>query len=209
VQLASPLDGRLRSEVTVQTRVEALVSCNTSVAFVTSAGLELEGNSIATGSPVEVRLDARDVDDLEVRFTRAAIELLWEDENQQATTVQFNTEVGTNEYTATISAASTKEPGRYTLSVRVVKGASDRVGNVGSCEVLRRSITVTADKTQLIIALVLIGVLVATVAVGGFLLYKNRERAKTFVLSFLSFEGVLAADVSFEAWDIAGPSIPR
>jgi hypothetical protein len=209
VQLASPLDGRLRSEVTVQTRVEALVSCNTSVAFVTSAGLELEGDSIATESPIEVRLLAKDVDDLEVRFTRAAIELLWEHENQQGTKVLFNTEVGTNEYTATISAASTKEPGRYTLSVRVVKGASDRVGNVGPCKVLRRSITVTADKTQLIIALVLIGVLVATVAVGGFLLYKNRERAKKFLLSFLLFEGVLAADVSFEAWDISGTSSPR
>jgi hypothetical protein len=209
VQLASAQDSRLQSLVTVQTRVEALVSCANTAFLLTSAGLELEGDSIAAGSPVEVLLHARDIDDLEVWYTRAAIELLWEDENvaekERGLKVPFNTEVGTSEYTAMISAASTKEPGRYALSVRVATGAGARTGNGGSCEILRRSITVTADKTQLMIALVLIGVVLATIVLGGFLLYKNRKRAKKFFLSFLSFEGVLTADVAFEAWDVAGP----
>ena len=80
------------TEVTVQTRVEALVSCNNTVAFVTSAGLKLESQSFKAESPIEVRPSARDVDSLEVRFTRAEIELLWEDENQQGTKFLFNTE---------------------------------------------------------------------------------------------------------------------
>jgi uncharacterized membrane protein YbhN (UPF0104 family) len=103
-----------------------------------------------------------------------------------------------------ISPAWTREPGWYTLSVRVANGASNRTVSSGSCEVLRRSITVTADTTQLIIALVLIGVVLTIFALGGYLLYRNRERAKKFLLSFMSFEGVLAADISFEVWDFAG-----
>jgi hypothetical protein len=203
VQLASPQDSRLRSEVTVRTRVEALVSCNNTVAIITSAGLELESESFKAESPIEVRLSARDIDNLEVRFTRAVIELLWaaalDDETRtKPERVLFNAEPGTSEYTATLTAASTREPGRYSLSVRVVHP------NGGSCELLRRSITATADKTQLIIGLVLSALVVVIGAVGGYLLFKSRERAKEFLLSFLSFEGTLAADIAMSLWDFAG-----
>jgi hypothetical protein len=198
MQFTSPQDGRLRSEVTVQTRVEALVSCNTSAAFVTSAGLMLEGESIAAESPVEVRILARDIDNSEVPFTRAAIELLWEDASHRGEKVLLNAKSGTSEYTAMLGSTWTREPGRYTLSVRVVHSTG------GSCEVLRRSIMVTADKTQLIVGLVLIGAVLAVVFLGSWFLYKNRESAKKFVLSFLSFEGTLAADICIGVWGIAG-----
>jgi hypothetical protein len=208
VQLASPQDSRLRSEARVLTRVEALVSCSNTIVLVTSAGLDIEGGSIAAASPLEAALRARDVDDLDVLFTRAAIELLWHDENLQGTKVLFNTETGTSKYTATISAAWTREPGQYTLSVRVANGASDHTGNAGSCEALRRSITVTSDSTQLILALVLVGIVLGVFALGSCLLYKNRESAKKFFLSFLSFEGMLATDIALEAWDFAGTPSP-
>jgi hypothetical protein len=177
--------------------------------LVTSAGLDLEGGSIAAASPLEAALRARDVDDLDVLFTRAAIELLWHDENLQGTKVLFNTETGTSKYTAMISADWTRQPGQYTLSVRVANGASDRTGNAGSCEVLRRSITVTSDSTQLILALVLVGIVLGVFALGSCLLYKNRESAKKFFLSFLSFEGMLATDIALEAWDFAGTPSPH
>ena len=105
---------------------------------------------------------------------------------------------GTSEYTATISEAKTREPGRYTLSVRVAHP------NGGSCYLPRHSITATADKTQFIIGLALAGLVLVIGAVGGYLLFKRRERAKEFLLSFLSFERTLSADIAMELWDLAG-----
>jgi hypothetical protein len=63
---------------------------------------------------------------------------------------------------------------------------------------------VTADTTQLIVALVLVGVLLGVFALGSYLLYKNRERAMNFLLSFLSYEVTIAADIVLEMWDFAG-----
>ena len=206
VRLASHLDSSLRSEVSIQARVEALVSCQTTVASVTSAGLELRlepDGGISPASPLEVRLEVRDVDNLEVRFTRADIVLHLEDEaaaksQQLLGKFPFNTEIGRNVYTTVVGGAWTKEPGRYAIVVHVPKG------HMGSCEILRRSITVVSDKTQLIVILVLAGVLLVLLALGGHLLYKNRERALTFALSFLSYEVSLTTDILSELWDFAG-----
>jgi hypothetical protein len=190
--------GRLRSEVTLQTRVEALVSCNDTAAWVTSSGLDLTDGTILAESSVEVRLRAVDVDGLDTKFTRAEIFLNLTDANRRESKFPFNTEIGSNAYTTVVAGAWTKEPGRYTLVVSVPKWPT------GSCEILRRSITVTADTTQLILALVLIGVLLGVCALGSYLLYKNRERAMNFLLSFLSYEVTIAADIVLEMWDFAG-----
>ena len=113
-----------------------------------------------------------------------------------------NTEVGSSDYNTVVTGAGTKEPGLYTLVVRYVAK-----GHTGSCEILRRSITVVADKTQLIIALVMVGLLLGMLALGVYLPYKNREGALHFLLSFFSYEVTLAADILSEAWDFAGPSL--
>jgi hypothetical protein len=202
IRLISPQDSNVRSEVTVTTRVEALVSCKNTAAWVSSAGLELEQDTISAESPLEVRLRAVDADNLEIKFTRAEIFLHLEDQAQHDSKFPFNTEVGSSDYTTVVSGAGTKEPGRYTLVVRYVAK-----GHTGSCEILRRSITVVADKTQLIIALVMVGLLLGMLALGVYLLYKNRERALHFLLSFFSYEVTLTADILSEAWDFAGPSL--
>jgi hypothetical protein len=146
-------------------------------------------------SPVEVRLHAADVDGLDINFTRAEIFLHLTDANQHESKFPFTTEIGSSIYTMVVAGAATKEPGHYTLVVRVPKGPT------GSCEILRRSITVAADTTQLIVALVLVGVLLGVFALGSYQLYKNRERAMKFLLSFLSYEVTVAADIVLEAWD--------
>jgi hypothetical protein len=51
IQLLTPQDSNVRSEVTVMTRVEALVSCKNTVARLSSAGLALEGGSILAERP--------------------------------------------------------------------------------------------------------------------------------------------------------------
>jgi len=145
-----------------------------------------------------VRLHAVDVDGLDINFTRAEIFLHLTDANQHESKFPFTTEIGSSIYTMVVAGAATKEPGHYTLVVRVPKGPT------GSCEILRRAITVTADTTQLIVALVLVGVLLGVFALGSYLLYKNRERAMNFLLSFLSYEVTIAADIVLEMWDFAG-----
>jgi hypothetical protein len=199
VRLVSQQHSNLRSEVSIQTRVEALVSCENTVAWVTSSGRALEEGDLLAESPLEVRLRAVDVDGLDIKFTRAEIFLHLTDANQQKSKFPFNTEIGSSGYTAEVAGAATKEPGRYTLVVRYTAK-----GHMESCEILHRSITVTADTTQLILALVLIGVLLGVCALGSYLLYKNRERAMNFLLSFLSYEVTLAADIVSELWDFAG-----
>ncbi len=164
----------------------------------TSSGLDLTDGTILAESPVEVRLHAVDVDGLDINFTRAEIFLHLTDANQHESKFTFNTEIGSSVYTMVVAGAATKEPGRYMPVVRVPNGPT------GSCEILRRSITVTADTRQLIVALVLVGVLLGVFALGSYLLYKNRERAMNFLLSFLLYEVAVAADIVFEMWDFAG-----
>jgi len=124
-------------------------------------------------SPLEVRLQARDVDNLEVKFTRAEITLRWEDENKQEITFPFNTEFGSSDYTTAVAGAWTKEPGRYTLVVRVPKGPN------GSCEILRRSVTVAEKPQGLNTMWLLVGSLSAcALFVGAVLVWARRMSAE-------------------------------
>ncbi|MFN9939125.1 MAG: hypothetical protein ACK56I_06590, partial [bacterium] len=127
--------------MSIQTRVEALVSCKNTVARVTSSGRDLEEGVLLAESPLEVQLRAVDVDGLDIKFTRAEIFLHMTDANEQKSKFPFNTEIGNSGYTTEVAGAATKEPGRYTLVVWVPKGPT------GSCEILRRSVTV-AEKPQ-------------------------------------------------------------
>jgi hypothetical protein len=186
--------------VTVQTRVEALVSCNNTLAWVTSAGLALEGGTISAESPLEVRLQARDVDNLEVKLTRAEIFLHLTDENKRASTFPFNTEVGNSDYTCAVAGASTKEPGRYTLVVRVRKGPT------GSCEILRLSVTV-AEKPQGLSAVWLsVGSLCAcAVFLGAILVWARCMSAelRDVLVMVLTETSKTVISISFELGDLA------
>jgi hypothetical protein len=157
--------------------VEALVSCNKTAAWVwvTSSGLDLTDGTVFAESPVEVRLRAVDVDGLDIKFTRAEIFLNLTDANERVSKFPFNTEIGSNAYTTVVAGAWTKEPGRYSLVVWVPEGPT------GSCEILRRSITVTADTTQLIVALVLVGVLLGVLPA----LQESRARDEFSALLFV------------------------
>jgi hypothetical protein len=193
ISIGSSVDAQ--SEVRMMTQVEALLSCKET---------RVDGivESVLVSSTFSVGLFALDIDGLPINQTRAEVRVDFGDQNIP---VQWSR--GSNEYVATVPAELTSHPGHYDLVVSVSSAWNDTVGQATSCELLRRKITVMegrSDKTQLVIALVLIGVVLVVLALGTYLLYKNRERAKRFVLSFLSFEGMLAADVAFEAWDAAG-----
>jgi hypothetical protein len=186
--------------VTVQTRVEALVSCNNSVAWVTSAGLDFQGEGILAESPLEVRLQARDIDNLEVKFTRAEIFLHFEAENQRARTFPFNTEFGSSDYTTAVAGAWTEEPGRYTLVVRVPKGPA------GSCEILRRSVTVAERPQGLNTVWLSVGSLSAcAVFVGAIVVWARRISAelRNVLVMVLTESSKTVISISFELGDLA------
>ncbi len=122
-----------------------------------------------------MRFQARDVDHLEVKFTRAEIFLHLEDENKRASIFPFNTEGGNGKYTAVVAGAATKEPGRYTLVVRLPQGPT------GSCEILRRSVTVAADLSKLTLGLAIgltlqaVSIAVIALAVWAWQVHRRSE----------------------------------
>ena len=59
-----------------------------------------------------------------------------------------------------------------------------------------------ASQTQLIVGGTIGAVLVATGAAGLYLLYKNRTRARRFLLSFFKGELLLVFKTMMELWDI-------
>ena len=87
----------------------------------------------------------------------------------------------------------------YELIVTATSGWS-AAGGATSCVVLRRKITVVSDKKQLILAACLAAVIVIFLGALGYLIHKNRERAKEMLISFLSFEGRLLGEVCLEIW---------
>jgi hypothetical protein len=64
----------------------------------------------------------------------------------------------------------------------------------------RRSITVTSDAKQIVLASCLAALLVLSAAVFGFMLYRNRARAGEFLRSIFSLELFLVAEMCAEIW---------
>jgi hypothetical protein len=196
-------EGQMQSQVTIQTNVQSLVSCDNtrSRVFVTVGGLLLEADWVVAESRLEVHLRAMDVYNFEVLYSKAEIELEWSSGSSTGLlNTTLNTQRGSNLYLGSIPMAFTKEPGSFTLVITARQGWSGTDRLVGRCELLRRTITVRTEQAQLIVALVLVGVLLVILALGLCLLYKNRERAKKFMISFVSYEGMLALDICLEAW---------
>ncbi len=81
-----------------------------------------------------------------------------------------------------------------------VNGWCNRRQTVGRCELLRRSIEVTPNKAQVILAGSLAGVMVLTLGMLGYLLHRKQEEMKQALLSFLSFEGLLVLELCLEVW---------
>ena len=135
VQVASPQDARLRSEVLVTVHVQSLVSCLHSR---DSVRIEPDAESVPDSTPMRVRFFAKDADDLPVNFTRVEMNVLFAGQK-----VPFTWSRGSNEYVADVSAELTSQPGRYDLVISASIAWNETAGQVTSCELLRRTITVT------------------------------------------------------------------
>jgi hypothetical protein len=182
--------GGVRSAVRITTHVESLISCENSRARI-EGGLE----SVPTSTAMRVYLQAYDVDMLPVSFNRAPVEFRF-----GSKLLPQKWDRGSNEYIAELSADVTEHAGRYELVVEALKGSSNRGQSVGRCILLSRSIEVSPDKTQRILAGSLAGVMVLTLGMLGYLLYRKQQMWKQAMISFLSFEGLLVLEICMEVW---------
>jgi hypothetical protein len=85
---------------------------------------------------------------------------------------------GSNEYIAEVSADATDLAGRYELVVTALNGWSNKGQRADGCVLLRRSIEVTASQPQAILAGSLAGVMVLTLGMLGYLMYRKKEKLK-------------------------------
>jgi hypothetical protein len=126
-----------------------------------------------------------------VSFNRAEIKVLFDGRD-----IPLQWSRGSNKYFAEVPAELTEQPGVYELLVN----ASNAWEGTGSCELLRRTVTVESDRTQLIIAGVIISGLILVLATLMWFLFKNKDKAKELLASFVSSEGMLTLDIGLEIW---------
>jgi hypothetical protein len=171
------------TEVRIVTEVQAAVSCERTKPTVrVVANTDLD--SILPAAPLSVHLLAMDMDDQPIRFSRAELVLTWD-----GVAVPFEWLRGLSEYSWHIPPD--RDAGEHEIVVRL-KGSN--------CTLLRLTVTVESDRTQMIVAGSIAGAAILALAVIGFLAWKNREQAKEVIFSLISYEGVLTGNLCFETW---------
>jgi hypothetical protein len=183
VQVASPQDARLRSEVLVTVHVQSLMSCLHSRDTVR---IEPDAESVPTSTPIRVRFFAKDADDLPVSFTRVEMNVLFADHK-----IPFLWSRGSNEYVADVSAELTSQPGRYNLVISASSAWNETAGQVTSCELLSRTIEVTQAanlQTWMVLAAAIVGCILLVL---GTVIYVRRhsDRLQAMLVMILTETG--------------------
>jgi hypothetical protein len=175
-------------EVRIATDVRAKVSCElTKPTLEVLVDTALDG--ILPNGPLSVHLRAVDVDGEPVSFNRADLELTWDGE-----VVPFRWRHGENDYSWKIP--TNREAGVHQIEVNLKNPAEG-----GQCSLLPfRTLTVVSDLMQLIVAGCVAGVVVLVMALILFFAWKHRHRVQGLLFSLVSYEGILSAEVSIEAW---------
>jgi len=171
------------TEVRIVTTVQAAVSCERTKPMVrVVANTDLD--SVLPAAPLSVHLLAMDMDDQPIRFSRAELVLTWD-----GVAIPFDWLRGSSEYSWQIPPD--RDEGEHQIVVRL-KGSD--------CTLLRLTVTVASDRTQMIVAGCIAGVATLVFALLVWLLFKNGDRTKEFLSSFGSVEGVLTFQIGMEVW---------
>jgi hypothetical protein len=181
---STPSGANFTAQVRITTEVQAAVSCERTkphVTVVADAALD----SILPAAPLSVHLLAMDMDNLPVSFSPAELLLTWD-----GRAIPFIWLRGRNKYSWQIPPD--RAAGEHEIVVSL-KGSD-------ACTLRRLTVTVTSDKTQMIVIGCIAGAAIVVLAVLAFLVWKNRDRAKELVFSLLSYEGLLTGEVCIEAW---------
>jgi hypothetical protein len=134
IQVTSPQDSRPNlQEVRIRTSVESLISCEESTVQMTQAGMIVAGTSISAETPMAIRVQAVDVDGLNISHTRAEITFLC----GNRTLLLRPWSPGSNEYVAEIPAGLLLELGQFDLVVRALNGWNRTGREQAPCDLLR------------------------------------------------------------------------
>ena len=187
----------LRSVVTIETRVRALVSQNHSTTRIVQSGGELTPISRS----LAVELTAFDMDGLPIDSSQPTVRVEWNHTVLRAMFYSSSlTRVGGrgNVFVAAIPIDIRSEPGEYTLRVVVVDGW-DKRGQVCEFALLRQTFVLESPDgmKQIILASLLALVVVLVFALFLALVYRNPGKAKELLLSFATFEGMLTLEVRY------------
>ena len=173
----------LPASVRITTEVQAAVSCEHTKPHVTVVA-DSALDSILPDAPLSVHLLAMDMDDLPVSFSPAELVLTWDGH-----AVPFDWLRGRSRYSWQIPPD--RDAGEHEIVVSL-KGSN--------CTLRRLTLTVTSDKTQMIVIGCIAGATILVLVALAFLVWKNADRAKELIFSLLSYEGLLTAEVCIETW---------
>jgi hypothetical protein len=219
VQLRSPQNSRLRSEVRFQTKIAALASCKRSKAALMqldgrseNASLVQAHSSLRTdAAQVFVELLVFDVDGIPIRLSRPLSDALW-NSSQGSTSIGPPTKPledgGTgNRFVAGVEPRLRNTPGSYTLSVGLVDAWIEELGARGKCVLLEQTVSIESaslpmsDTMQYVIGGAVAGlVLILLVLLLAYQVRVHKEQAKRFLASFIKYEGLLAVKVCWDLW---------
>ena len=194
VTAASASDG-LVSEVMISTRVESLLSCDHSVAWV--EGLRPDNLSVSAQSPMKVHVEAFDCDGRPINYTRSDLEFSFGGKPLSVTWSR-----GSNNYTADVPPRLTTPRGQYELVVSATRGWDSAGSRVTSCVLLGRSIAVVQEiSDQIIVIGTIAGVLLLSLLLLMLFLVRSRqEEMRRMLISFMKHEAVLAVKAAWESW---------
>jgi hypothetical protein len=196
------------TQVTIQTTVVALVSCDNTKAWITQDGRHLDGAVALSAGAVHVHVAARDVDDLNVTATRAELDLRW---GMLALEFRWQRDEvhGSNEYVASLpldleSSSESLMERRKVITVTLRGGWSQSGGENGSCLLLQRPMELQ-EAPPSIQYYVLGGSLVTcAVVVGSLVLFVRRysQQLENIFRTLVTELAVLVFHLIFEASDL-------
>jgi hypothetical protein len=225
VQLRSPQNSRLQSEVRFQTKIEALASCERSkAALMQSDGRSRNASVVPAHSSLRtdaalvfVELLVFDVDGIPIQVSRPESEAQWSS-SKTSTSIGPPTKPledgGTgNRFVASVEPSLRNTRGSYTLRVGLLDAWNETLGARGKCVLLEQTVSIEASveasllSVEQVIIVSVIGVLLVIVAVIAiYVVRKHPHRARELVLSFLRREALLAFKIMMELLDISGDS---
>jgi hypothetical protein len=181
-----------QASMRITTHVISVISCEQSTAWVQS-----DFQSVPASTPFSIFLLARDVDGIAIEENMLKIDVTFGNTNITLSWIR-----GSNKYRADISGELTNQPGIYELLLSV-HGWHSAKARAERCEILRRTITVTSDLTQTIVAGCLASVFAVSLVVLAWVVYKNKARAKQVLVSMAKFELLLVVEICLETWGLS------
>jgi hypothetical protein len=186
----------IRTEVSIETMVEALASCDRSRATIRysegSAGELLLANEISAGvGRLQVDIWAIDVDGLAILRTAPAMMVEWQGgESLQPAELNPVSAYDSNRFTTAVPAHLWSTAGLFSVRVGLLEGYNSSLGAAGKCILLEQAMVVVEANSGLRMVWVLIGASAGSVVVLAviFLVIRRTSSKINIILMMLVTE---------------------